>query len=255
MGLQSRVPSRSDRPSRRLAQAATLVALAMLSGCRAPAQEVAPTQENVSGTSVSPPPQPRGIDVSHRQGTVEWKSVAADGVSFAFLKATESTDWSDPLFASNWEGAKTAGILRGAYHFFRPEHDGASQAAHFLGTVTTTSTDLPPVLDIEVRDSIPTARIVSEARSWLEKVEEATGVVPIIYTDRTFWNALDAGSFDRYPLWIAEYGVDSPTLPAGWTSWTFWQHTSSGHVPGIGGAVDESVFNGSLDELRRLSAR
>jgi GH25 family lysozyme M1 (1,4-beta-N-acetylmuramidase) len=34
---------------------------------------------------------PQGIDVSHYQGTINWNTVKANGVSFAFIKATEGT--------------------------------------------------------------------------------------------------------------------------------------------------------------------
>lgn len=35
--------------------------------------------------------QPKGIDVSSHQGVVNWNSVVANGVSFAYIKATEGT--------------------------------------------------------------------------------------------------------------------------------------------------------------------
>ena len=51
-----------------------------------------------------------GIDVSHYQGEVDWPAVAASGVRFAFIKATDGVDDIDPRFAQNWAGAKLAGI-------------------------------------------------------------------------------------------------------------------------------------------------
>ena len=50
-------------------------------------------------------------------------------------------------------------------------------------------------------------------------------------------------------LWIANWTTASqPAVPAGgWAGngWSFWQHSSSGVVPGISGAVDLDRFNGS----------
>src|SRR5437867_1330928 len=60
----------------------------------------------------------RGIDVSHYQGAINWDDVASGGISFAYIKATEGTNFVDPLFAQNWAGAEAAGLRRGAYHFF-----------------------------------------------------------------------------------------------------------------------------------------
>lgn len=95
---------------------------------------------------------PQGIDVSHYQGTINWGTVAADGVSFAYIKATEGTSTltlfsslvlacqlvtataiTDPDFSANYIGATDAGIIRGGYHYAHPDiSDGATQANYFL---------------------------------------------------------------------------------------------------------------------------
>src|SRR5437899_3040072 len=66
---------------------------------------------------------PAGIDVSGHQSTVDWAGVAEAGIAFAYAKATEGTSFVDPQFPINWERMKSANILRGAYHFFRPKLD------------------------------------------------------------------------------------------------------------------------------------
>ena len=38
--------------------------------------------------------QPKGIDVSSNQGSINWKNVADKGISFAYIKATEGTSRS-----------------------------------------------------------------------------------------------------------------------------------------------------------------
>ena len=38
--------------------------------------------------------QPKGIDVSSNQGSINWKNVADKGISFAYIKATEGTSES-----------------------------------------------------------------------------------------------------------------------------------------------------------------
>jgi hypothetical protein len=64
---------------------------------------------------------------------------------------------------------------------------------------------------------------------------------------------------DGAPLWIAHWGVSSPTLPAGgWDGrgWHVWQHTSHGHVAGIAGRVDLDVVPGKTlgpITIRRLT--
>lgn len=203
-----------------------------------------------AGTSPGPAGV-RGLDVSHYQGTVNWSLVAQAGMAFAFIKATEGTSNVDSQLQVNWSGAKAAGLLRGAYHFYEPDDDPYQQAQHFLSTVQLEPGDLPPVLDVEAPGSF--SAIISGIQTWLSAVQQATGRTPIVYTNPTYWNQLGTSDFGHYPLWIAEYGVSTPKIPAGWSAWTFWQYSESGSVSGIQGAVDLDVFQGSLQDLQQLA--
>ncbi|WP_329686128.1 glycoside hydrolase family 25 protein [Longimicrobium sp.] len=191
-----------------------------------------------------------GVDVSHWQGAIDWNRAAGDGVSFAFIKATEGGDYVDPAFAANWAGAAAAGIPRGAYHFYRPQTDAAAQAQHFLRTVQLRAGDLPPVLDVEVTDGRPAAEIAAGVRTWLQTVERATGRRPIVYTRASFWTGQMGGGFGAYPLWVAHYGAAQPSIPADWSRWAFWQHSDAGRVAGITGDVDLNWFAGSWADLQ-----
>ena len=194
---------------------------------------------------------PLGLDVSHYQGTIDWASVARQGFRFAIAKATEGTTWTDPELATNWPGMKAAGLLRGAYHYYDPGSDPAGQADHFLATVWPNGGplapgDLPPVLDIEDMGSQTAAEIVQGIETWLSLVQQATQSAPILYTNHTFWNELGTAQFGAFPLWIAEYGVAAPVVPAGWQQWQLWQYSETGSVAGITGDVDLDAFQGSL---------
>src|SRR5277367_2557924 len=119
-----------------------------------------------------------GIDVSHYNGTIDW-AAAARNASFAFIKATEGVHMPDPRFRANWQGAKDAGILRGAYHFFSPKEDGASQADYFLKSIDLAVGDLPPVLDLETAGAENPRHVAGEAACWVSAVQAATGRAPI----------------------------------------------------------------------------
>jgi lysozyme len=191
-----------------------------------------------------------GIDVSHYQGEVNWPAVAGSGVRFAFIKATDGIQDIDPRFARNWAGAKAAGIVRGAYHFFRPALDAQRQAAHFVSVVTMDDMALPPALDVEVTDGLDRAALQAGIRTWLETVRVACGCRPVLYTDPSFWNDSVAADFSDYPLWLACY-ADAPEIPATWQAWTFWQHTDAGEVNGISGQVDLDYCALPYADLRR----
>lgn len=211
----------------------------------------------------------RGIDVSHHRGVIDWQEVKDSGiVSFAFLKATDGGSFIDPRFDYNFTQSRRAGLIRGAYHFFRPLTDPVLQAKHYLSVVGDTlhSSDLAPVLDIEayppsVRDEFNTLSLQNRLQrmsSWLQTIEAATGRIPIIYTNQSTWQATlgNSDNFTRHPLWIANYGVDQPNIPAnnwGDKGWTFWQYTAGGIVPGINDGdppVDMNLYQSSLVDLR-----
>jgi len=92
--------------------------------------------------------------------------------------------------------------------------------------------------------------------TWLERVEAALGLRPILYTRRGFVQTYfpDPGQLTDYLLWVAHYtGKPAPDVPAGWQDWTFWQFSETGTVPGIAGSVDLDRFNGTLEQLRALA--
>jgi hypothetical protein len=60
--------------------------------------------------------------------------------------------------------------------------------------------------------------------------------------------------FAGVPLWIANYTTrPTPTVPAPWSRWTFWQSSAAGRVPGVVGDVDVDTFNGPAAALRALA--
>jgi lysozyme len=192
-----------------------------------------------------------GIDVSHHQKNIDWKTVARrHDVQFAFVKATEGGDFKDSLFAENWGMLQELGIRRGAYHFFRPNGSGYQQAQHFLQTVTLSPGDLAPVLDLETTDNVPKAVMLEQARVWLQTIERNLNVQPIIYTNQDFYERHLAGVFDNYPLWIARYSDKMPELGRD-KKWQFWQYSDKGAVDGIKNCVDINIFWGTPSMLDR----
>ncbi len=198
----------------------------------------------------------RGIDVSGYQPNVDWAKVKADGNAFAFIKATEATTLVDHHFAAHWAAAKTAGLLRGAYHFFRPQLDAIAQAKHFLAQLGDRG-ELPPCLDVEVADGVSLAQIAAGVATWVDYVASNYGR-SIIYTSPGFWNLLPANLIaSKADLWVAHWDTSSPAKVHGWPSWSFWQYTSRATVSGIPGSadVDGDRFNGTVEGLQAYASR
>ncbi|MGC9524785.1 MAG: GH25 family lysozyme [Limnospira sp.] len=193
----------------------------------------------------------RGIDVSDYQPNIDWKAVVNSDISFAFIKATEGAGFVAEVFESYWEQTKANGLIRGAYHFFRPTSDVGGQIDNFLKTVSLEPGDLPPVLDIETTDQLDAATVCDRAQEWLDGIEARTGFRPIIYTYPGFWQKLETDRFSDYPLWIAHYTqAEQPAIPGKWTTWVFWQYTDRGTVAGISGGVDINLFESILKGAR-----
>lgn len=198
--------------------------------------------------------QVHGIDISHYQGDINWNMLKQTRqgqfpISFIFMKATEGGDYSDDKFVANFDSARAHGFVRGAYHFYNPKTDANKQADFFINSVKLEPGDLPPVLDIEKKGK-DIKKLQADLKVWLRKVESHYGVKPIIYASYKFKTRyLNDSVFNSYPYWIAHYYVDSVRYDG---DWKFWQHTDVGTLPGIDEKVDLNVFNGSLQELKRM---
>jgi lysozyme len=197
-----------------------------------------------------------GIDVSSWQGTVDWQAVAASGAKYAFIRAFDGLG-ADREFRRNWAGAKAAGLLRGAYVYFRARHSGAAQAQRLLDVLGADVGELPPVLDLETFDEQPAGKALVEVRQWIAAMRRGVGRDPMLYAG-SFWHfnaaPLVGGEFADLALWTPDYTeAGCPGVPAGWARWTFWQKTSTGRVPGIAGNVDVNLFNGDEGDLRAFS--
>jgi len=211
--------------------------------------------ESSSGLAVcAKGPVVKGVDVSHYDGTIDWAAVHKGGIAFAIMKATENTGFVDPTFATNWKAAGDNGVIRGAYHFFRPAADATAQADFFVKTAGVPGAgDLPPTIDLEVTDNLDAATVASDALTFLARVQEKTGRTPIVYTsDRVLSGLLGSpAGFGAYTLWVANWQVTCPKIPSPpWSDWTLWQDSATGMVPGIASAVDTDQFNGTLGDLQ-----
>jgi lysozyme len=196
-------------------------------------------------------PTTPGIDVSYYQETIDWQRVRRAGIRFAFIRLSDGAALRDARFAINWDESRRAGLVRGAYLFFRPDQSVAAQADLMIAAMRDRQhDDLPPAIDIEVDGGLATPIVAARARAWIDRVRAGLGVEPIVYTGSDLWRNGGAELLASQPLWVAHYTQSCPTLPSAWTGWTFWQHTDRGAVPGIDGAVDLDQFAGTLGELR-----
>lgn len=225
--------------------------------------QVARHEGTAAGTA--PPASPlasvEGVDVSSHNGSVAWSTLWNSGVRFAYVKATESTSYTNPSFAQQYNGSYNTGMIRGAYHFATPDtSSGAAQATYFVkhgGGWSRDGKTLPGALDMEYNPygatcyGLSAAGLVNWMKDWFATYKARTGRDAVIYTSTSWWkqctgNSAAFGAIN--PLWIPRYGSSAGELPAGWGFHTIWQYTSSGTTVG-----DHNRFNGALDRLKALA--
>jgi GH25 family lysozyme M1 (1,4-beta-N-acetylmuramidase) len=201
----------------------------------------------------------KGVDVSAFQPVIDWPRVAGAGYVHAWIKATEGYTWTSPRYAEQWTGAGGAGLLRGAYHFFRTSSGPELQVRRFVDLVRDHGEpEMGYTLDVEwQRASDPLGGLDPEgfAEAVLRAVgalQNASGRRPVLYSAPGFWALLPAALrreiASATDLWIAAYRPTPPAPLDGWTAWRFWQRSSKEDVPGIG-PVDVNVWAGTLGEL------
>ncbi|MFF4508829.1 lysozyme [Streptomyces sp. NPDC001401] len=215
--------------------------------------------------AVSPPMeagQTEGVDVASYQGSVAWSTLWSSGTRWAYTKATEGTSYQNPYFAEQYDGAYGVGMVRGAYHFAAPDSSGgAAQADYFIdhgGRWSGDGRTLPGALDIEWNPygdacyGKSKSGMVAWIRDFLHRYKSRTGRDAVIYTATNWWTSCTGGykGFgSTNPLWVARYASSAGELPAGWSTYTMWQYTSSG--PTVG---DRDRFNASVDKLREFAS-
>lgn len=199
----------------------------------------------------------KGFDVSHYQKLVNWSMAKASGYDFAFLKCSEGASIRDDVFQKNWSEIGRVGMIRGAYHFFRCAYDGMSQADFVLSIVgKQRPEDLPITCDFEVLDGVNPQTAVLRLIAFMDKIKSATGKTPILYTMPNMMSQIGhAAQLAAYPLWLAAPGhtLGNEAVPSPWAKITFLQTSFTGYVPGVQGADDTDIFNGTTDELKAFA--
>lgn len=196
-----------------------------------------------------------GIDVSEYQGEIDWDEVETlDNhyqVTFVFVRATVGNDRLDKRFEENWLQVKKKKLIRGAYHYYRPNENSLEQAELFIKTVTLQKGDLPPVLDIEqLPKNQSLERLKVGLKRWLNKVEDHYKVKPIIYTGERYYDDFLKEEFSNYLFWIANYNFYREKIDS---DWLFWQFTEKAAVNGIVRTVDVNIYNGDLQQLQFIT--
>lgn len=195
-----------------------------------------------------------GIDVSHHNGKINWKQVP--DVDFVYVKATEGATYVDPMYKQNIKGARAKKLRVGAYHYFRTTSSVQKQFENYRLHVKKSDIDLIPMVDVEECKKWSTVQFQDSLMRFIQLVKSHYGKAPMIYSVNTFFNRYCAPRFNNYHLMIGRYGINEPAIK-GKGTYTIWQKSQAGKLPGIPKIVDIDVLRKEvlIDDVLLISKK
>lgn len=180
----------------------------------------------------------RAIDISswqHPAGeAIDFAKVKANGYSGVWIKCTQGTTYVNPFFRNDYDEAKAAGLVVGAFHFATPSASTAeAEAAHALSVCAGLDLELGLALDMEQLGTMAPHDAAPWSQEWLSAVA-AVHVLAPFYTDQSLLGQI-IGAPWGFPLWIAD---PSNTYQGAW--WA--KQTGSGPVEGVPVACDQDTI-------------
>lgn len=189
------------------------------------------------------------IDISYRTVIHDWNSVK-NNVDGIYMKATEGTTYTDPLFNSNAKAATNAKIPIGFYHYFWPRSNpeyAKEQADYFYNAIKKYKYEFYPVLDIEKTNGQNAKTIIANVKAFLEEFQKVAHQKLMFYCSPNFANNyLNDKGFASLLLWIANYNVNAPRKTIIWSTFDVWQYGINITVPGVSGDVDGDIATNDI---------
>ena len=186
----------------------------------------------------------KGIDVSKWNGAINWDEAKKDGVEFAIIRegyGKKDPKQIDKRFYDNYNGAKSAGIHVGVYHYsYADSVDDAVKEAQFcLENIQGLDIDFPIVFDIEDKEQLKlnNRQRTDIVKAFCNEIEKA-GYYAMFYCNLNWLNnyLYKDELTSKYDLWLAHWNAPVPSVPCG-----IWQKSDCGHINGINGNVDIDI--------------
>lgn len=190
----------------------------------------------------------QGIDVSEWQGNIDFKKVKADGIDVVYIRAGQGFSYEDAKFERNYEEAKKNGLKIGVYHYVtaRSVEDAKLQAKFFASLISNKKIDCKLAMDFESFGNLSNTQINEISLAYLKELERLTKKEVIVYSNTYSAKYKFNSEVAKYPLWVAQYGVNEPQDNGKWKNWQGYQYSSTGRVRGINGNVDLDKFTNNI---------
>ncbi len=202
-----------------------LIAISLTLGIKLEAKALDPTSY----------PLYNGIDVSEWQGNIDFEAVKSSGIEVVYIKSSEGNSLVDPMFETYYQEARKANLKIGFYHYVTATtvEEAKEQAAFFVSLVKDKAYDCRLAMDYEQFFGLSNEAINEVGLAFIDEVEQLSGSDVVVYSDAS--NAINVWDEEiaDYPLWIAEYGVNTPSDNGKWDHWIGFQYSDSGVINGI----------------------
>lgn len=184
----------------------------------------------------------KGIDVSHNNGTIDWKRVKQSEVEYAIIRCgygSDSKSQDDKKWEKNVKGCTDNNIPYGVYLYSYADtvEKASSEADHAIRLLQGKKFKYPVYYDLEedaIRKKLSKTEIANIAKTFCNKLS-AKGYTVGIYANKDwFTNYLTDSCFNNWTKWVAQYN----TVCNYQGKYDMWQCSSTGRVPGISGNVD-----------------
>ncbi|WP_294466425.1 GH25 family lysozyme [uncultured Anaerofustis sp.] len=197
---------------------------------------------------VSAASEHKGIDVSVWQGDINFREVKDDGIDYVYIRAGEGTTLVDSKFDRNYRDARREGMKLGFYHYVtaRDTKEAKDQAHFFYSLIRDKRQDLRPAMDFEQLTGLSKKEANDIARVYMDTLEKLMKIKPAFYSNAYDCESVWEEDLTKYPLWVADYGVERPYSIGHWKDWSGFQYSSRGSVRGIHGHTDMDRFKDEL---------
>ncbi len=194
----------------------------------------------------------QGVDVSSWQRQIDWKKVAADGITFAFIRVgyrgyVTGEICEDSWFETNIKGALAAGLKVGVYFFSQAisAKEAVEEAEFVLSKIRNYRVTLPVVFDWENisgsaarTDNLSKSVLNDCAAAFCSRIKQAKYEPCVYFGANKGLLSYDLSRLKDYTFWFARYESDTPRFYYGFS---FWQYSSTGKVSGINGYADRDL--------------
>jgi lysozyme len=158
-------------------------------------------------------------------GTLDFRALAAIGVNFVYLEASQGGAGRDAKFADNLSALATSAMPYGVVHEYDPCIPAERQAANFVTIVPRSARLLPPVIALDkpasaCGDPAIENGVEAELTTFLNQVEGHSGQPAILRLSPRFEDQYHVASRIERNLWLERGWLEPEYAGRPFTLWT-----------------------------------